>query len=170
MGSDAPQTALWGVFVFLAPPSTASLPVDCGGMGLTANQKYYAENQERERARALANYHANPAASKARRKKWKRENPTSASASLRKTSLKKYGISPEEYDRLLAEQGGVCAICRKPETVAEKGVVRRLNVDHCHKTNRVRGLLCSRCNILLGYAKDLVGLLRAAAEYLERFS
>lgn len=49
-------------------------------------------------------------------------------------------MTAERYDELLAAQGGVCAICRKPPTG------RRLAVDHCHRTRRVRGILCYRCN------------------------
>ena len=60
-------------------------------------------------------------------------------------SLKyKYGIDRAGYDRMLKEQDGACRICRK------KPRTRRLAVDHDHKTNEVRGLLCSRCNEGLG--------------------
>ena len=51
-----------------------------------------------------------------------------------------YGITSEDYDRLLAHQGGKCAICRKPP-----GRIR-LAVDHCHRAKKVRGLLCAYCN------------------------
>lgn len=59
--------------------------------------------------------------------------------------LRLYGITVEEYDRLLEAQGGTCARCKKPpsETL-------RLAVDHCHTTGRVRGLLCGPCNTYLG--------------------
>jgi hypothetical protein len=50
------------------------------------------------------------------------------------------GVTDAEYDRLLAAQGGGCAICGNPPKT------RRLHVDHDHKTGRVRGLLCHRCN------------------------
>lgn len=72
-----------------------------------------------------------------------------------------YGISGEEYARLLALQGGRCAICRNvPRTI-------RLAVDHNHKTGAVRGLLCKRCNHdLLGGGHDDVVMLYRALEYL----
>lgn len=58
----------------------------------------------------------------------------------RERTLKRYGITPRQYARMLEMQGGRCAICRKrPKT-------RRLAVDHDHQTKRVRGLLCMRCN------------------------
>ncbi|GAA0455663.1 hypothetical protein GCM10009544_17980 [Streptomyces stramineus] len=72
-----------------------------------------------------------------------------------------YGLGPGEYDELLRLQGGRCAICGGTRK-------QRLSVDHCHKTNLVRGLLCRMCNgRLLTAARDRPATLRAAAEYLE---
>lgn len=55
--------------------------------------------------------------------------------------VRKYQLTPEQYDLILWHQGGVCAICRKPPKES-----KRLNVDHSHSTGKVRGLLCHRCN------------------------
>lgn len=72
-----------------------------------------------------------------------------------------YGLQRGEYDRLFEMQGGVCAICGQSRK-------QRLSVDHCHKTGRVRGLLCRLCNgRLLTAARDRPEILRAAADYLE---
>lgn len=74
---------------------------------------------------------------------------------------KSYGITLEEYDKLLESQGGGCAICGgKDERF------KFLPVDHCHKTKKVRGLLCQHCNRGLGYFRDSPELLRAAIAYL----
>lgn len=82
----------------------------------------------------------------------------------------KYGITSTEYDEMLAAQDGVCAVCRQPETRYDPRwrVTRRLAVDHCHTTGKVRGLLCFEHNSGLGKFADDPELLRAAAEYLER--
>ena len=61
----------------------------------------------------------------------------------------KFGMTVEDYDRLLAEQGGVCAICG-----GLPSRTKHLHVDHCHETNRLRGLLCDACNLGLGKFKD----------------
>ena len=87
-----------------------------------------------------------------------------------------YDLSLTEYAQMFAAQGGVCAICKKPETAklpgrkteSSENRTRDLSVDHCHKTGRVRQLLCNACNHILGEAKDDPEVLSAAAEYLKR--
>jgi hypothetical protein len=64
----------------------------------------------------------------------------------RKARLKKFGLTEEDYQRILAEQGGVCAICSGPPDTRWK----TLAVDHDHVTRKVRGLLCMVCNTMLG--------------------
>lgn len=76
-----------------------------------------------------------------------------------------YGITLEKYDALLAEQGGVCAICKKEESSKKK---KNLTVDHDHSTGVVRGLLCHQCNSGLGMFRDSSSLTQAATEYLVR--
>jgi len=72
----------------------------------------------------------------------------------------KYGITIETYDEMLALQNNVCAIC------FQESKDRALAVDHCHKTGKVRGLLCASCNNGLGRFKDDINLLQKAIEYL----
>lgn len=64
-----------------------------------------------------------------------------------KLNIKRYGITQEEYDQMYEKQNGTCAICHKPETAkGRSGQIRRLAIDHSHKTGKVRGLLCFNCN------------------------
>ena len=88
----------------------------------------------------------------------------------RKCKLKlKYGMSVEEYDILWEKQKGVCAICGLPEIRKhQNGQIVRLAVDHCHKTGKVRGLLCSHCNLMLGSARDDINILLKGIQYLGR--
>ena len=81
--------------------------------------------------------------------------------------LLKYGLTIEEYAALLEKQGGVCAICRNTEDYMIGETLASLAVDHCHATGVIRGLLCTRCNQMLGKARDNVSVLRSAATYLE---
>ncbi len=87
----------------------------------------------------------------------------------RKYLLKRFGLTPETYEEMHAEQGCLCAICRMPETRFDPRTKKphHLAVDHHHGSNRVRGLLCQSCNLMLGKAKDDAVILRAAVEYLE---
>ena len=74
---------------------------------------------------------------------------------------RKYGLTIQQYDTLLAEQGGGCAICgRKPRPDIS------LHVDHDHETGRLRGILCFRCNNALGDYDDDAALLQQALGYL----
>jgi hypothetical protein len=84
-------------------------------------------------------------------KKWHETHPDRIMAHLRKHKLMQhYGITEEQYQELLKKQNGVCALCCKlPDSN------RRLAVDHNHKTGKIRGLLCSRCNNLLGQIERL---------------
>jgi hypothetical protein len=71
-----------------------------------------------------------------------------------------YGLSVEDYNAMLARQGGACAICKQAPTR------RPLFVDHCHTTGKVRGLLCHGCNAALGFMRDDHTRTSAATEYL----
>jgi len=77
-----------------------------------------------------------------------------------------FGIRPNDYKQLFEAQQGVCAICGKPETAILRGKVKNLAVDHCHETGVVRGLLCSRCNIAVGFLRDDVDIAQNLTTYL----
>lgn len=127
-------------------------------------------------AAKAARYRADPAATKDRVRAWQRDNrerhletqrrrrqrPEVKSRERDRYLRRKYGITLEEYDAMLAAQDGVCAICRRPPT---EGV--SLHVDHDHENGARRGLLCFRCNNSLGDLEDDPDLLRRAASYLD---
>jgi coenzyme F420-reducing hydrogenase beta subunit len=100
-------------------------------------------------------------------REWRAKNPDAEKKryklnrqSVRERHLvKKYGVSLAEYERMFTEQGGKCAICKKQQT-------RSFDVDHCHSTGQVRGLLCTSCNRMVGHAGDDPERLIAAAAYL----
>lgn len=92
-----------------------------------------------------------------------------AAAKFNRWLRNKYGITERDYYTLLAKQKGGCAVCHKTQQCADKTKKRtRLYVDHCHKTGRIRGLLCFKCNVLLGCADDSATVLRQAINYLQR--
>jgi Autographiviridae endonuclease VII len=126
------------------------------------NKKYFTE-KERLAARRAANKRyevANPERHKAlraaRQKRYRRQR--------RNNKLKRsFGIGLEDYNRMFQEQNGKCAICKTHQSELTKA----LSVDHDHKTGKVRGLLCYRCNLLIGHACDEVDTLKGAIEYLK---
>ena len=76
----------------------------------------------------------------------------------------KYGITLDDYDRMLKSQNNRCAICNSTSTGNRSQ--KYLSVDHCHTTGKVRGLLCHGCNAGIGYMKDDVEILDKAIAYL----
>lgn len=73
----------------------------------------------------------------------------------------KYGLTTEQWDEMVLNQGGMCAICDQEE---------KLSVDHNHSNGRIRALLCAKCNCAIGLFRDSSDLLVKATRYLERFS
>lgn len=94
--------------------------------------------------------HSRSIASKARHK-----------VAARKLLIGQYGLSPETFGILLGKQEGLCAICTRVLTPG-KGT----HIDHCHADGAVRGLLCARCNPMLGLAGDDARILQRGVEYL----
>lgn len=77
--------------------------------------------------------------------------------------LRKYGLTQELYDELLLSQNGLCPGCGTDDP-GPKG----WNIDHCHKSGKVRALLCMRCNTTLGLMEEDPSLLRRLADFAER--
>lgn len=92
--------------------------------------------------------------------KYRKENSDSYKKSKKAINLKhKYGISEEDHYEMMASQEGRCKICLEDLTDPQ--------VDHCHSSGKVRGLLCRRCNMGLGHFKDNVQTLENAIKYLK---
>lgn len=92
---------------------------------------------------------------------------------LKDTKYKsQFGISLEDYNRMLESQNNLCAICKQPETETNtrggKGKIVALAVDHNHETGQVRGLLCGKCNRAVGNLRDSILIAESLVEYLEK--
>ncbi len=102
---------------------------------------------------------AKRAANNARKRAWYQRNPRQ----VRSNSLKhNHGITIEQFEEMLDEQGNVCAICGGGPGV-KHGF---FHTDHDHKTGKIRGLLCQPCNLMLGGARDNPSTLVRGARYL----
>lgn len=98
----------------------------------------------------------------ARVRQWHKDHPRR----VRGHQIKyRYGITIDQYDAMISDQGGICAICGTSDPETKHG---NFYVDHCHATGAVRGLLCRVCNWLVGAAKDDVYILQTAIAYLQR--
>jgi Recombination endonuclease VII len=126
-------------------------------------------------ARRKAAYAANPTPAIERVHRWRRENPELyadkqrryresgryAEAARRSHLKRAFGITPEDYDRRLAQQGGGCAVCGRAPKPGKS-----LHVDHDHETGYVRGLLCFKCNAALGQLDDDLERIERALTYV----
>jgi len=115
-------------------------------------KKRYAEKRETYMAKSLEYHAAHP------------------SYRIRRHLKKLYGLTLEQYEGMVAEQGGCCALCGQVETSRNPvGEIRRLSVDHNHTTGALRGLLCNACNRGLGYFDENRTRFLAAVDYLARY-
>lgn len=149
-----------------------------GSSNKTYNKDYYEKNKERIRLRTKLYYQANKSKMKKAHRKYAashekelkiykekyRTNNSQKMATYRQNYnlIGRYGISTEQYESLLSAQKGACAIC----TITKCATGKRLAVDHCHSTQKIRGLLCARCNLLIGAAQESNDILNATIKYL----
>lgn len=135
---------------------------------------YHEAHKEEQNVKTRAYYEAHKEELKAKVNIYRKENPVKIKAAKKKygQSVKgkrvrksaalrnSYGISIEDFERMYAEQAGLCAICGK------EIVGKNCHVDHDHKTGKIRKLLCSNCNAGLGFFQDNSKLLLLATKYV----
>jgi hypothetical protein len=133
------------------------------------DKRYYNGNRELVKQRARASWRKHREKRLAYHRSLPHRNPEEFQRRNHKTHIfRDYGITAEQYADLNRKQDGLCAICKKPETRQNKnGTIRPLAIDHDHKTGHIRGLLCSRCNLGIGYLQDSTVLLQQAIVYLQ---
>lgn len=141
------------------------------------NSKRSSEYQKKNRQKIFATKLAWRNKNKSLLKDLAKRRSKTASKRIRDADVKlrsTYGISQKDYDNLLDKQNGVCAICKKAETKRTKGTLCRLSVDHDHSCcsgrkscgKCVAGLLCSKCNRILGLLKDNPETIKNLLEYV----
>jgi hypothetical protein len=143
-----------------------------GGKEYWVTPEKFALNQERNGRWAKENAEKN----KKNAKRWNMENRERYNENKKRSAKNnpdickniqlrnKFGITLDDYNKMLANQGGVCAICKQT-----CGTGKSLAVDHCHKTKKVRGLLCQHCNTGFGQFRESKKYLYSAIEYCDKF-
>jgi hypothetical protein len=125
-------------------------------------KKYYQEHREQARKWRKKYYEANKDEAKERGKRWcdsHREHRQKYSKTYKLKTL--YGITQEDRNKIIEFQKGICPVCHD----ILDGI--KSCVDHNHVTNKVRGILCNNCNLLLGSSRDNISILESAIEYLK---
>jgi hypothetical protein len=113
---------------------------------------------------ARENYKKNKEKYVEKRKKWESKNKEKIASLALKFNLKRnYGISVESFNEMVEKQNGKCLIC------GNTNGTMRLCVDHCHKTGKIRGLLCGKCNNGLGCFNDDINKMQLAIEYIRKY-
>ncbi len=133
---------------FISRKNIHGIRSNCKSCDNIKNKEYRDKNREQLKARHLKWYHA--------------QKGRADGGQNNRRLIRRYGITWREYEIMLAAQLGGCAVCG-----ASSDRNKRLSVDHCHSTGKVRGLLCHRCNISLGLFKDDAARLRRAADYID---
>jgi 5-methylcytosine-specific restriction endonuclease McrA len=119
-----------------------------------------------DRCYAFESYQKNREHKLALKRAWVSKNKEKVRAAKRNSALlRNYGITQQEYEDLLTKQQKCCKVCGRPDSGRPN--MPTLVVDHCHKTNRIRGLLCSPCNVAIGMLQDSPTLLTKLKVYLE---
>lgn len=142
----------------------------------TYQAEYRARNRDQLTAAAAARYvrqkdelnaknRAWHAANRDRVREYKRRRRIERPDIRFAAKLRAYGLTRAQHDAMLIAQSGLCAICCDPFGA---GRLQGPHVDHCHRTGKVRGLLCRRCNSMLGYVNDCAEILNAAATYVDQ--
>jgi predicted nucleic acid-binding Zn-ribbon protein len=123
-------------------------------------QVWVQNNPTKAKEKGKEKYAKSAEKQKANHKQRYAEDPKRAKSN----NLKKYGITLAQFEELKLKQNGKCAICK-----TELNHALKTHVDHCHKTNVVRGILCNLCNPGLGMFKDSIKILKSAQAYLEKY-
>jgi hypothetical protein len=132
------------------------------------NKAYYALTADKQRERARAYYWANREKRLAKQRAYVAARPEFVREVVaRSFRLRKYGLTPEQYNTMLAAQDYKCATCGSKDGECS-GHSKRLVVDHMHCSGKVRALLCSNCNLVLGLLKENADTADAVASLLRK--
>lgn len=159
------------VSMFKPVDTPSGYHAECGPCVKARWRREYRKSEERYRSHSRNQWEAMSVESRSmyneRQRARNAANPERTAMHDRKKLMKRYGLTPDTYDELLAAQGGVCAICCGPPKGRPGVSGTSYHIDHDHTTGAVRGLLCNTCNSGLGNFKDDPERLADAIRYLQ---
>ena len=140
----------------------------------TGSKSHHSACKVCERAMAKDWYERNKDKATAKVKAWRQQNSDAVKQyridnrqkHYRQELVRKYGVEPTWFDEQMRQQGDSCVCCKREFQLGDKQTSP--HVDHCHETKAVRGILCNRCNTVLGLCKDDDKLLSSLARYLRK--
>jgi hypothetical protein len=132
-----------------------------------ANQDRYWKDPAKAAEAARRWKAANRESVKASTRRWIEKNPDKYKAGIRRAHLRRYGLTPEQFDHMVESQQGGCGICRTQLDLSARGK-SAAHIDHCHVTGVVRGILCNNCNLALGLFADDTDRMMQAVAYLKK--
>ena len=110
-----------------------------------------------------ANNHYLSARCKSCHVEYKKTNPNTPRNNKNEKLQLRYGLTYEQWEDIRETENYCCMICN----ISEDELGKKLDVDHCHASSKVRGVLCNLCNTMLGHARDNIQLLESATQYLK---
>lgn len=152
-----------GVILPYESPCPGGVPQRCGPCGKAKRKEAARTEADRRRKERISSPEYLEKERERHRRSQRRHSPEFKAQKSARRRASKYGLSPAAFEVLLAQQGGLCAICFCPPPDGTP-----LHVDHDHETGQIRGLLCRPCNVGLGHFMDSVDRLREAIHYLGR--
>lgn len=173
---QSPDAGLRELALFAGAMSTCTkcaTPKPDGAFYKRADGRQYRECSDCMKTAAKDYYLANPDYQKNKGREWREANPERVlayrKANRRRAylteSTRRYGITPAQFQEMFAAQDEKCATCAKPFDWGDKQT--KPHIDHCHTSLKVRGLLCNRCNTVLGLVTEDKSLLSNLIEYLK---
>jgi hypothetical protein len=102
-------------------------------------------------------------------REWYRRNKAKLKSRDFVRNCKKFGLSIDQYWAMHRQQDGKCDICKQPEVSKRAGAIKNLAIDHCHKSGKIRSLLCHGCNTAIGLLREDLKSAEALLNYLKKF-
>lgn len=136
------------------------------GRAKATGKRWREGNREKQRASSRAHYARNAERIRKQTNARRAADPKSRDVTRWNGIRRNYGLTRERWLWMFSMQNGACACCRSPDPGSKNG----WHTDHDHRTGKVRGILCHKCNVMIGAARDSAAILDLGKAYLRAYS